>query len=369
MPTEFASGSQWNRPPGVTDPLVHIGGATGGGGGGNADGPGGGAGAGAYANKQFSGLTFDNIAIQISSGGSQGVGSADGGDATDGIWGDGSQLKAPGGKGGKSGTNGGAGGLGGQAADGVGDVVFPGGNGGNGADNAGGGGGGSAGDTGAGGNGSDGASGVGGNGGSAGTGTTITGIGGNSGGDDDGDGGNGTGAGGSHVGGGAPGGAGKDDGGGDHNGGNPGDGSTRVDYSNPIIDVTTQPTNTNSGSTISTFTSRIKNSAGTPDTHASACVSRGNTCSIAWTDVTGSSSISTGTTTRAYGSGADGSKANFDDIVMAGGGTGYFTITDNQTGVSVTTSTITITAAPSQPFVDSGDAQRIPARIKHVPTT
>jgi hypothetical protein len=115
-----------------------------------------------------------------------------------------------------------------------------------------------------------------------------------------------------------------------------------ADWTDPIIDMTTQPANVNSGSPLSTFTARIKFASGTPDTNASTAPA-GNTCTV--TVETGSGTITAGTTSRAYGTGADGSKANFDDIVITGSGSHTLRITDDVSGAYVVTSSFTVTAA------------------------
>lgn len=118
-------------------------------------------------------------------------------------------------------------------------------------------------------------------------------------------------------------------------------------YTVGILDVPTQPANANSGDVLSTFTARISDWTNTPDTDADSAPA-GNSCTL--TLISGPGAITAGTTSRAYGTGADGSTADFDDIVISGAtGVYQFRITDDVTGVTVDTATFTITATAGSP--------------------
>jgi hypothetical protein len=331
MPTDtFTSSGTWNRLAGVTKGTVEAGGP-GGGSGGNSEG--GGGGGGGWSSADITGLTAAGYSVTIGSPGSPGDSSGStAGDGGDTYWDDGSLVLAHGGGGGQGGPfPGGAGGAG--AAAGVGDVANTGGNGGNRGTSAGGGGGGGASGPGNGVAGSDGDSGVGGAGGSS-----VT-PGGN-GGDDNNGAADGQTAG-TFLSGGGAGGCGGDSGNGPFNGGTGGPCGLAITYSLGTLDVPTQPSAVNSGSPIPTFTARIKDVDGSPDTNADTA-GAGNTCTV--TIETGSGTITGGTTSRAYGTGADGSKANFDDIVVTGSGSHTLRITDDVSGVYVVTSSFTVTA-------------------------
>lgn len=324
----------WQRLPGITKTTDTPRGAAGGGGGSNTSSDAGGAGGGELRRKVFTGITAASVTYTVGGGGSGGAdGSTDGSAGGDSFREDGSELYAFGGQGGQCSSNGGAGGLGGTG--GVGTDGFRGGNGSAG-DGSSGGGGGACADSNSDGNDASGstggaapADGIGGKGSSS----QGPGFGGSSG---------------DSIGGGASGAGIANDV--DLSGGMGPDGGYRIDVDDfPTLDVPTQPANTASGVTIATFTARmLDNDSGSPDTNAdTAGAAAGVTISL----TAGPGSITSGTTTKAYGSGADGSKVNFDDIVVTGstGGTYKFTFTDNATGVTVDSATFTITAPTTVP--------------------
>jgi hypothetical protein len=332
VPTDILTASgTWQRYPGVTKATFGCYGA--GSGGNNPDdtpndrgGSGGG-----YGEKQFTGITSSGVGVTVGIGGlgANGGAATDGGDSYIDIDG-GATLKGLGGL-----ADDGFGGL--TPGTGIGTTTHHGGIGDTGDGNDGGGGGGGAGSTGDGGDAL----------------AEAVGSGGSGGGGDGGRIGDGNAPGGG--GGGAP----------SAPAGNGGDGQVAVTYSVGSLVSVASPSNTSSGSTLSTSTVQVKDVDGSADTHADTA-GAGNTVTASLTTVSGSGSLS-GTTTKAYGTGADGSKSNFTDLVVSGGGTFKITWTDDQTGITVDSSSFTITAPPASPWCPNDDTPRRSSRIVHLP--
>jgi hypothetical protein len=122
---------------------------------------------------------------------------------------------------------------------------------------------------------------------------------------------------------------------------NGGDGRVSVNYALGSLTITNQPSNANSGAVIAApVTVRIFTAGTVADTHASTA-GAGNTVSAA---ILSGSGVLSGTTSSAYGTGADGSIAQFDDLVVSGSGSFTLRFTDDATGIHVDSSSFTITS-------------------------
>jgi hypothetical protein len=122
-------------------------------------------------------------------------------------------------------------------------------------------------------------------------------------------------------------------------GGNGASGFVEVAFEYGTLVVTVQPSTTDSGLPIATITVQIKDIDGAADTSADTAAA-GNLISVAI--LSGAGSFTAGTTTKAYGSGANGSLADFNDLVITGAGPFVLRFTDAVTGIFVDTDSFTI---------------------------